>query len=326
MKSLNSRIIPAILATSLLFLGSMSGSATPEKPLLSLPDSTFTVDSSEFTIVFFVGHLNTDPLKDTLVGLSYYNDVSLPKYILWGKTDSVSGGSTDTATGEPNFDTLKVDTTELLYPPWNNLEGTVSLLNLNSDTLTDLMFVIRGISDTGLLAQDTACFLGIFGQRGLDTFDVLDLEIVDSLQSMPFFSLLMLPDTNYTDPLVREVTGRISYIIEPIDLDVHRSDPAGEPAKPVAGELPYREHSVAFYPNPASRSINIETIGLPPGEYRIEIYSSSGDIVLSRPFPLDKPGETRREIQLRELASGAYLMRLSGSQGLVGSYWLVVVR
>ena len=312
-----------VVLVLLLFVGIDSKAISEPLPLPQ--DSTFTVDSTEFSVIFYIGHLNTDCLVDTLVGFGYYyNDVILPRCILWGKADSLTMGCVDTSLGGPPFDQYKVDTTYLQYPDWEDLEGTISLLYLNNDTVDDMLFILWGRADTGVLMHDTALFLGVFGQRGLDTFDILDVSLIDSQQQFPFFALPMIPDSNYSNPLVREITGRISYIIEPLDLVVDSSG-SGNP-KPLPGEWVHREHEVTLYPNPASEGLIIETKGVPAGQYIAAIYSSQGTEVARYNLVLRSEEKESQEIDTRALPSGTYILSLWGDSGVVGSYKLHVIR
>ena len=293
--------------------------------VLSVTHQSFAApDSTEITTIFHIGNLNTDCLPDTVIGLSYFNVPKLPTHILWGKADSANPGCADTALGGSFFDSLKVDTTTISYPSWSGLKGSVSFLKLNSDTLTDVMFIVWGRADTGLAEHDTARFIGIMGQRGLDTFNLVDVGAIDSIQTLPFTSLSMARDSHYVNPQVREITGRISYIIGPVDLEVDSSGSGG--AKPIAGESPYIGAHVALYPNPASESLTIRTAGLSPGPYEVEIYSSDGTPAFSTSVNVNNSKEWQRELDLRGFPSGSYFVRITGSDGIVGAYSLQIVR
>lgn len=73
--------------------------------------------------IVFAGHLNSDVGLETVIGTAGRMSNFLPRFIHWGN---------DPTSSIP--DSLKVYFTELHYTTWQNLNGSASIFDINSDT------------------------------------------------------------------------------------------------------------------------------------------------------------------------------------------------
>ena len=158
----------------------------------------------------FIGHLNPDCINDTLIA-SPLNDYSLmPKFIVWGKRDSVNYDSTCV------YDTLMVDTTEFAYPDFTDIKGSFFLNTMNYDTLPDIVFFLKWKTNDTLNPQDTSRLMCIFGQPQIDTIRRIFLNNVDTVQNSPFF-VRNLRDgfglKNYTYINTNQITSYIKLML-----------------------------------------------------------------------------------------------------------------
>lgn len=189
---------------------------------------------------------------------------------------------------------------------------------MDSDSLKDIVFYMWGhyVDSTGV--RDSARAAILFGQASLDTLLTINLAHIVGFQSFPFFAMELKPGLGLSDPAVRDATGVTSYVVNrvarPIIIDHLKQNPASVPD-------PW---SVQLYPNPAATSTQMEGRLIPPGEYMVEVISVNGSIEREQDVSVSETGELFRVIDLHDLASGYYLVRLHSKGKLFGTYPIIV--
>ncbi len=191
-------------------------------------------------VILAAERLNADCYPDTVWGRADERFQYLPRYITWGQAPDTAGWSR--ARRDSVADCLgtvakasKVRITELRYPAWAGLHGTAAFQSFNRDTVTDIMITLWGRvpaqgngngngNDNGRETpmRDTMRMVVLFGQRGLDTLGVVDLSDVSGVHRLKFTAVEMRRDVEVRNPKVRDISGRLSWEIEPVDVDVEQ--------------------------------------------------------------------------------------------------------
>ncbi len=194
--------------------------------------------------VLAVGRINPDCWPDTVFGApdAAYN--YLPRYIAWGQApstrarndrerDSLAGCASRTSAGR------RTRRTELRFPRWENLAGSVTIAPVNrSDDYLDLLITLHGtvpaIGRDQRTEHDSLITMVLFGQSGLDSAAVIDLDGVRGLHRGSVTVLELRPNAELRDPRRRDMTGRTSWELAPVDVTF----PDADTAAPRAGGTP----------------------------------------------------------------------------------------
>ncbi len=274
-----------------------------------------SVQSPGNETVVFTGYYNFDKTIDSLIveiDSSYHLE---PKRIHWGVCDSVlcdTSGST-----LPYIpDSLRVQTSTLNFPAWNDLRIEVACLRLNpvSDSLHDLLFYCSGTVTVSSVEVDTSRVIALFGQHGLDTMAVLDLSgIGDStlVQTSPFHAMEYREPTEFIDEEIREASDKSSWIIKLLTLPVATVAAPENFPDPALSAMP-EEVQLNVFPNPGSTITSVEADKVPPGEYTLEVLALSGQVLFRREnIRVSADRALRSEVPLGDLATGYYILRLT---------------
>ena len=272
--------------------------------------------------ILFTGHLNADCRPDTVVGKEFGKGVWLPDMIVWGRDTTIQ---CDSSVMHP-AGTPQPPVTGFTYPNWTDLNGSVAFgpYNLN-DSLQDIILYLWGTSpNTGL---DTARFLLLFGQRALDTLGVIQVAQIDSaFQSEPFIALDI--DYNYylTDPKVRDLTGVESYELRTADMVVVPVDTSGGGGTHMAAPRDSLTTTVSVYPNPTELGARLQSSRLEPGTYTITVLAVNGQEYHRQTVQISAPEQLERELDLHNLPTGTYIVRLHKDGRVLGSHPIIVIR
>ena len=108
----------------------------------------------------------------------------------------------------------------------------------------------------------------------------------------------------YLDGEAAQVAGRVYYRLRQVDLDGTASY---SPVRTVA----FKQMSPGFavYPNPAPAATTLDLSRVPAGTFRLTVVDALGRTVRQ----LDATGGATRPLDLSDLATGTYLMRLTGT-------------
>jgi hypothetical protein len=297
----------------MLFACAIPALATPPAP-----DPSYSAPE----VVLFLGYLNFDCVPDTVVGIADENLQYIPRYILWGTWDSLAANPcvpSDTSYHRPKFDTTYID-----YPAWRNLGVTLATISYNVDTLTDLVFHIRGQDGDTLAPHDTVRAIAIFGQRALDTLaSIAPAGIGGFLQTVPYFAIEMRIGSQLVQPDTRDLSGRESFVMATSTVSVMGG---GSPGPYIADIENESSAAVRIYPNPATNTTKLEAKPIAPGQYDVEVIAVNGQVERRQKISVDQSGELLRILDLSSLPNGYYVLRLLSSQKLVGTYPILITR
>ena len=229
--------------------------------------------------------------------------------------------------------------TIIQYPDWTVYDGSVSFLRLNPDSLADMVIHLHGsIRRQDGEMVDTLRSICLFGQSAFDSVSVIHLDEIERFQARPFFAMELSVGTELTEPATRDLSGAISYLLEPVDLLIRDRDSVMPSPEAPLPELPSSESPIAgvdakqgitarVYPNPADNTITIEAAGLAAGTYELQIVAADGTIALARMVTLDAMGRLARTLDVARLPNGYHFVRMENSAGkIVGSWGIVIAR
>ncbi len=285
----------------------------------AMPDSTWT-DPAPYRILY-IGRLNFDCIDDTLIASRSSTDLNQynPAFIAWGRWDSVGLYPCQPDTGHH---VPKLPTTYITYPSWSDLHCDVAFERLNEDSVADMIFFVSGKYTSGSTTRDTVRALLVFGQNKLDSVGVVNLGLLGLAQSTPYVAMELLPDQHFVERAPRDPSGGSSFVLNPIVqyIPSQRMSPPTD----VAGVA--NPWSVRVYPNPAVYSTNLEITAVPPGDYRVDIISSSGALQRRQMLTIGESGEFMRILDLQSMPSGYYVVQLFSADKPYGAYPILITR
>jgi hypothetical protein len=280
--------------------------------LYALPDTTYLTGER----ILAVTRLNTDCIPDTLVGRMDSQFQYVPTKIYWGGWDTLHAPlcPPDIYHHRPRY-----QATTLEFPSWPHFSASCAVERLNSDTLSDVVFYLWGyFVDTTGAVRDTGRAIALFGQGGLDTLATVNISSVTGFQSFPYFAIELHPGGELAEPAVRDPSGVTSYAVSRLAISI-----PGNPPKPESAAVE-DQGTVELYPNPAATSTQMEGHMVPPGDYAVEVISVNGSLERAQDVRVAETGDLFRVIDLRDLPSGYYLVRLSRHGKLFGTYPIIV--
>ena len=289
-------------ATALLILGL----------LVLVPPHLVSRDSKE--VVIAIEHFNPDCRKDTLYGRPGTNFQYIPTRIQWGR-DTTRGNSNCTP-DRKNRDSATV----FDYPRWSRLSGSVTLQQLNHDTLTDIYLVIWGRATHGTVTRDTSLSIVIFGQKKLAKLRKIDIRKIDRHQDEPFVAMQFAEGEELKEKQSRDLTGSQSYLLELPDVDVVDSSENHQPLPTQAAPAPW----VRVYPNPTVYSTNLEIREIPQGEYTVEVMALDGTVLHEQRLTIGTTG-IFRTLDFGRLPSGTYQIRVRNGSTAIGTYPILIL-
>lgn len=264
--------------------------------------------------VLSIGRFNPDTYPDTVMGMKTSAGY-LPSRVLWGRFGQAPGAMPG-----------KLPATALRYPDWKGLRGSVSFQSINGDSLMDMVFHLQGIVTTmqgGTEGADSLRSVVVFGQSGLDSLAVLDLDGVRRFQVRPFVALELVRGVELSQPGRRDLSGSMSYLLEPIELDVQ-----GKPS-PLPRTVASVEEGggvLRLYPNPAGKSLRIEAGGLASGAYTVQLVSVAGAVVAREEITITAGESLLHTLDVEHVASGYYVVRIERGEEAIGSYPIIITR
>ncbi len=220
-------------------------------------------------------------------------------------------------------------TTEILYPDWEDLKVSFSVLHVNGDQLPDFVFALSGTDVSGAVPTATGRIISLFGQSFLNIATINLAGIASPAHSDLFYALDLRVDHELTDPLARDISGKLSYKLGEVNVAV--SQPPAIIVPPdfttAADDLETREPlMVRVFPNPADNTARIQARRIPAGSYRIDIAALDGSILVSREVEVGADGEFLRSFDFTQTAAGYYTVKLYTEQSFIGAYPLLIVR
>ncbi len=294
------------------------------------PDSTQIESKNERTI--FVGALNFDCYADTVKGWNVEGeDGYLPTRIIWGVPQQNNQGQLDSGClGRTPLD-VRVKQTQFLYSHADLRGGSVAFQRINHDSLMDVVMYLRTIDPNrpGRGPEGSATSirsLVVFGQHGLDSIATIDVGEIDRFQAAPFFAMDLVIGSELTSPGIRDLSDQISYVLEPVNLDLDPDMPDSMPSAPrLMAATDKAQATVRIYPNPISNTVRVAAEGIQDGEYRIQLVSVNGDLVMQENVRLH-PGESlQRTLDVQRIPNGYYVVRIESAKGATIGFRSVII-
>lgn len=271
--------------------------------------------------------INYDCYPDTVWGTKegdFNAPVYLPRLIYWGRADG--NGKNDARLETTRCkghipEKKRLRHTTILYPAWKNLTGSIGVQNFNpEDTLRDLLVSLRGTLHEGGNDRSVTRILVIFGQHGLDTIATIDLATLPTFQSDPFTAVELRKGTEIINEKRRQSSRGKSYELLPVGFVID------EEQEDTTRNAPGHLSHVKVYPNPAGVAANVEGVSIPPGEYGVEIVAVNGETIMRQDVTVRASGSLLGTLDVRDIPSGYYVIRLSVGQNVFGTYPVVVTR
>jgi hypothetical protein len=271
----------------------------------SVPDS-LEFEAGEVVLGLF--NVNPGSCKDTIVGRRTRDGQVAPVRIDWGVCDTSqtrrSGGST-----------------RIHLPQWNGLRFSVSMQDLNGDSLVDLIFFSSGKPEGRTRRSDSLRAVVVFGQSGLDTLRQIAVSSIGAgLQSRPFYALELEPGTHLQLPQRRDIIGRTSFLLVRLSSDA--SDSSRVPDRTSidsAGVI------LTVTPNPASSSASIAAAGLQAARYSVRLVAVNGSSYHENSIEVGGSGRLADIIDLSTVPTGYYFVVLEVDGMRRASYPIVIV-
>ncbi|MBS1913723.1 MAG: hypothetical protein JST22_17175 [Bacteroidetes bacterium] len=272
-------------------------------------------------MVLYTGNLNFDCHPDTVWGARDGSFHLLPRVIVWGRPAAGAGSDTVDPCLDPIPDSLKRSFTRITYPEWEGLTGSAAFTRFNGDTLTDIFLTLMGRTGVGDQAHDTTRMVLLFGQHGLDTLSTLDIASVGVFQYTPFVAMQMRPEIEVVDPASRDLSGRTSWELMPVDLVIQAPD-SSRTVKRGGAPAPM----VRVVPNPASTTADLAATRLETGRYQVQVVGVNGAVAARFDADIAAGQSLLRTLDVSRLASGYYVLRIVRNGSIVGRYPVVVTR
>lgn len=306
---------------ALVIAGLCGLSATARAEALPLLNDSLYADA-----ILFIGHLNPDCLADTVMGRSNLHDAFLPHRIIWGRATALNTGCPDT-TGGSIPDSLKKSCTYLKYPGWGSFTGSSAMFQTDPDSLDDLMLYMWGNAGSEENPLDTGTTVVVFGQHGLNTIDTITVQSIDMVQYDPYYARHLVVGMDFIEPDVRDISGDTSYILRKIPAreDDNQQSPIAS-ANPGEGSVVARQVRVSVHPNPVKRYAVVSADMLHGSSCIITMHTSDGSEVLRKEAGINASGGVNETLDLENISSGAYVIRIQVSGASIGDCPVMVVR
>lgn len=282
------RLLPSLIFIALLCGLGPAGIAQP-------------VLETEVERTLFIGALNFDSIPDTVRGAQRPGARGyLPHTILWGQPN----------TDGPALGQMRQ--TRIVYPETIR-DGSTAFHSINGDSLSDIVLYLHETVQQGDEETETLHALAIFGQQGLDSLPMLEIGQIGRFQANPFFAMELSVGSELTQAGTRDLSGAMSYVLEPVELTVDESRPSPLPASTSATSTPHL--AVQVYPNPTANTIQIEAAGLPAGAYDLSLIAVNGTTALHEDLSLVSGERLHRTLDVRNIPSGTYIVRIENDAG-----------
>lgn len=311
---------------ALLFLASSALLGRPQQ-VHAQPENTGT----QREVVLGIAYLNFDCYADTIQGFRTQSGY-LPKRILWGIPQPDENGRLDSACLGRTPLSQRVSQTTISYAGSGDATGSMTSQQINADTLGDLVLHIHSrVTEYGI-ERDSLRSVVIFGQHGLDSLPEIRIGEISRFQMEPFFAMDLVKGSELINPAERDLSGRTSYELEPVDITLEDPDSMPPPMlSPLAGaDYPGAvtgSARVQIYPNPARSAIMIDASGLRAGAYRIMLLSVNGMLELREEGRIEQGENLARTLDVRRVASGYYVVRIERAEGeAIATYPVIITR
>lgn len=311
----------SIVRITLATLVSILGAPLPDLPSFASPPRLCMPDSASAPsrVILHIAPLNGDCRLDTVQGHMDSRFQYVPDRILWGGWDHLHAPPCPITPDHPEQIYPRLPSTTIQFPPFPGLSASISFDNVNQDQNPDI--VIHYWWPVGEAPQhDSGRTVVIFAQSGLDSIPVIDIGAIGVFQAAPYFAMELRPGIEMVDPAVRDPSGMTSSILLPVTIKL---PPPQKQEQTAAVTDPWR---VQVSPNPAHVAAEITGHLIPPGDYTVEVVNVNGSLEQRHDVSVTETGELFRIIDLHDLASGYYVVRLHTGDKLFGTYPIIITR
>lgn len=293
------------LATALLtvLLGAVLPGIGNALPYDTAPDD---LDEEE---ALYIGNINADAAADTVFGRLTTSAQYRPTRIAWGVRQ---GPDSRTTTSER-------PTTRFIYPDWSAPGASISIADMNADSLADMVLYLWGRDSSDDRAPMISSSVILFGSPGADTVASIDLASRSASRTGALTPIPLAARRLLVDPAIRDHTGIASVVRLPVAIP---SNELPEPGTPVTETESAR---VTLYPNPTDGKVKIAATGLAPGSCSITTMDLEGGAIRTIPGEAGSDGRLTLTLDLEGLPSGYYIVRIDDSGQTVKSLPLLVV-
>lgn len=281
------------------------------------PDSLMSDTIAVTERILYRGSLNGDCVIDTVFGLRSAFGGFVPTKISWGGGDTLHYIP---CPGEfpPKFPRYRA--TKFEYSGLDSLGGSVAFVNLDGDSLNDVLLTLWWRTGASTARHDTARVLGIFSQRRFDTVSTVLPALLPGLQLSPFVAMQFMVGGALSQPAVRDVSEITSYMLEQVQRPGPPPPPRHETADvPMSADL-------SIYPNPTAWSASVTSRTVPPGSYELVVLDITGAVRYRESISVSESRSLAGTIDLHLLPSGYYLVRLINAGMPELSYPVIISR
>lgn len=250
--------------------------------------------------IYDISDLNSDTHLDTIYLKSKNGNLGLDK-INWGSSSY---------------------TTHFQYPEMFYQRDFFWNIDINKDGIKDLVVLSSGKIDT-VDYKDTAYLKIVYGQSGFETIDTIKIEEIDSLQFTPYVASTIYPDLGISQGKIQSLSEFPVFELYFNNLDVTDSTVS---MKQIFEEEPMLIARFNIYPNPAYYYTNIEMIDIQPGNYSIEIRKLSSEVINKFSITTQTKSNITKYLDLKDYATGTYLVQIYSENRLLLSYKLIVIK
>jgi len=276
--------------------------------------------------ILFIGHLNFDSVQDTVVGRSEKRDSLMFRFAERYLLDEIRWGITEKKQSD-NKGAKQKTTTRIILPNWKNLRTSVYGLNINQDTVKDLLINVYGKSyNVNKELVDSTITITVFGQDKLCSMENLTIEKIQGIKTEPFVAVEMRNGLGFESVKDQSVAQRRGYMIKKILLNVHQDTSLF--AKQVQiEENEYKSNGsiVKVYPNPAGQFLNISGELFERGIYKVILTDVTGNVVSQQNVEVKEDGSMTKVLALDELASGCYVAQIFNLDGFYKSLPFTII-
>ncbi|MCX6153904.1 MAG: hypothetical protein NT007_07085 [Candidatus Kapabacteria bacterium] len=288
--------------------------------------------SSTFNIPF-IGRVNSDTLQDLIFSKNTTFGGNLPNYIVYGQIDTLNHVYYDSTSHYTKF----------VYPNWQFLRGGFYFKKVNQDNYEDLIIYFRGMDTTDQLSKDTSEVVVLFQQPNmelLDTIKIINIATLlvdtiwtDSLHYIYSYIARLSGDYGLSNPEQRDYSGLLSYIVNQVNVNIYEEQlkikPIGKDSITSENRDIRLNSSLLIqgrtYPNPAREEAFIEFDKIPEGIYQIGIRTVEGKEIFEKQIFISSTSIYNDYLDLKDLASGCYIVYLRKEGAVPSRFPLVII-
>lgn len=212
--------------------------------------------------------------------------------------------------------------TKFAYPETFYQRNFFWNFDINKDGIKDLIILSSGKIDT-VDYKDTSYLKVVYGQVGLETIDTVRIGDIDSVQFTPFVASSMYPGLGLSQGQIQSLSEFPVFELYFNNLDVTDSTVS---MKKIFNEEDLLIARFNIYPNPAYYYTNLEMIDMQSGNYEIEIRKLSSELISRFSITTETTSSLIKYLDLKDYATGTYLVQIYSGNRILYSYKLIVIK